>query len=159
MNRASPRPATTVGAQAIAKGDSDVDFDPRSFVSKEHPSTLVHYALLIYRDDSRWSALSAEERDRIWDDAQRVVEEAQATGQYVAGAALHGPSTATTLRRNSEQRTVMTDGPFAETKEVLAGFLLADCATLDAALKLAARVPILRFGGSVEVRPVGVRCE
>lgn len=119
----------------------------------------MHYALLIYRDDSRWSALSAEERDQIWDEAQRVVEEAHATGQYVAGAALHGPSTATTLRRNSQQRLVMTDGPFAETKEVLAGFLLVDCATLDAALKLAARVPILRYGGSVEVRPVGVRCE
>ncbi|MBL9204807.1 MAG: YciI family protein [Opitutaceae bacterium] len=118
----------------------------------------MHYALLIYRDDIRWSALSTEERDRIWDEAQRLADDTVKRGQFVAGAALHAPATATTVRMN-HQKTVVTDGPFAETKEVLAGFLLIDCPSLDDALKVAARVPVLRIGGSVEVRPVGSRCE
>ena len=81
-------------------------------------------------------------------------ESLSAAGVMVAGDALEGVETATTVsERNSE--TVLTDGPFAETKEVLAGYYLIDVPDLDAALKWAAKIPAASYG-SIEVRPVRV---
>ncbi|HJW22623.1 MAG TPA: YciI family protein [Candidatus Limnocylindrales bacterium] len=73
-------------------------------------------------------------------------------GAYKAGEALEPVSTATTIRLRDGE-TVMTDGPFAETKEALGGFYLIEAADLDAALELAAKCPGVRYG-SIEVRPV-----
>ena len=69
-----------------------------------------------------------------------------------AGEALHPSATATTVRIRDGQ-TVTTDGPFAETKEVLGGFYVVEAADLDAAIQLAAMIPGARFG-SIEVRPI-----
>jgi hypothetical protein len=77
---------------------------------------------------------------------------AQAPGM-VGGDQLHGPESATTVRVHDGE-TLTTDGPFADTKEVLGGFYLLDAPDLDGAIELAARVPAARMGGSVEVRPV-----
>ncbi|HWI74738.1 MAG TPA: YciI family protein [Baekduia sp.] len=78
----------------------------------------------------------------------------QAAGAMVAGDGLQGLDTATTVRvRDGE--TLVTDGPFAETKEMLGGYYLVDVADLDAALGWAAKIPSVGFG-SVEVRPVMV---
>lgn len=75
-------------------------------------------------------------------------------GAWIAGEGLQGTSTATTVRvRNGKTETM--DGPFAETKETLAGFYLLDCANLDDAIKYAAMIPSAQFG-SIEVRPVMV---
>ena len=75
-------------------------------------------------------------------------------GVMVAGDALEGVDTATTVRERDGE-TVLTDGPFAETKEILGGYYLIDVPDLDAALKWAARIPNVSYG-SVEVRPVMV---
>ena len=74
-------------------------------------------------------------------------------GVLVGGDALEGPDVATTVRERDGQ-TQFTDGPFAETKEFLAGYYLVDCPDLDTALDHASRLPAVGFGGSVEVRPV-----
>ena len=71
----------------------------------------------------------------------------------IGGAELHPPTTATTVRQRDGE-TLITDGPFAETKEVFGGFYLLEAADLDQALDFAARIPAVRFGGSVEVRPI-----
>jgi hypothetical protein len=74
-------------------------------------------------------------------------------GVLVGGDALEGPDVATTVRERDGQ-TQFTDGPFAETKEFLAGYYLLNCPDLDTALDHASRLPAVGFGGSVEVRPV-----
>ena len=71
----------------------------------------------------------------------------------VGGAALHPVETATTVRVHDGQMLV-TDGPFADTKEIFAGFYLLEADDLDQATELAARIPAARSGGSVEIRPV-----
>jgi hypothetical protein len=73
--------------------------------------------------------------------------------RYVGGAQLQSAETATCVRVTGG-RTLMTDGPFADTKEVLGGFALIEAANLDEAIELAARIPITRLGGVVEIRPV-----
>jgi hypothetical protein len=73
--------------------------------------------------------------------------------RVVGGAALHPVQSSTTLRAR-EGETVVTDGPFADTKEVFGGWYLVEGADLDAAVEIAGRIPALRFGGAVEVRPV-----
>jgi hypothetical protein len=71
----------------------------------------------------------------------------------VGGAALHPVETATTIRIQDEQ-VLVTDGPFADTKEIFAGFYLVEADDLDQATEIAARIPAVRLGGSVEIRPV-----
>jgi hypothetical protein len=84
-----------------------------------------------------------------WDE---FTENLQKTGAYVGGDALEAPYTATTVRERDGQ-TQFTDGPFAETKEFLAGYYLVDCPDLDTALEHASHMPNVSYG-SVEVRPI-----
>jgi hypothetical protein len=108
------------------------------------------YMLLIYGDPSEAppEAQSQEQLQRWFD----YTNELQAAGAMKAGDALQMPDTATTVRvRNGE--TLLTDGPFAETKEILGGYYLIDVEDLDTALGWAARMPNIDYG-SVEVRPV-----
>ena len=86
-----------------------------------------------------------------WVEITRLLAEA---GVLVAGDALHPPDTATTVRRR-DGRPVLTDGPYAETTELLVGYYVIDVPDLDAALAWAARMPNVRWG-SVEVRPLAV---
>jgi hypothetical protein len=72
---------------------------------------------------------------------------------YVDSAQLHGPDMATTLRQRDGE-TLTTDGPFADTKEVFGGFYVFDVDDVDVALEIAKRIPAIRLGGSVEVRPL-----
>lgn len=105
----------------------------------------MKYLCLVYLSQENWHAC---------DDAQcaRYVEEVARSGRLVAAEPLHAVDTATTVRvRNGE--TLVTDGPFAETKELLAGFYLLDARDLNEALLLAAKIPPARYG-SIEVRPV-----
>jgi hypothetical protein len=85
----------------------------------------------------------------LWDEVNDSLREA---GLLVSNAPLHPVDTATTVRVR-EGQTEITDGPFAVTKEILAGYYLLRCDDLDQALKQAARLPLARYG-SVEVRPV-----
>jgi hypothetical protein len=112
----------------------------------------VQYMLLIYGEESGWEALSDEERGRWMKDYTDYTEELRSSGAMVAGDALQPTSNATTVRvRDGEQ--LVTDGPFAETKEQLGGYYLIEAGSLDEATEWAAKLPGSRHG-SVEIRPV-----
>jgi hypothetical protein len=109
----------------------------------------MKYAVLVYTKPNSFDELEPEEREAISREYFAVREH---PGCY-DGAQLQPVETATTVRVQ-DGRTLTTDGPFADTKEVFAGYYLFDLDNLDAALEIAARVPAARMGGSVEVRPV-----
>jgi hypothetical protein len=109
----------------------------------------MQYALLIYADPGYQEALSDAEREAVRTEFVALADDARAVG----GAQLQPIETATSVRRVGG-RTLVTDGPFADTKEVLGGFYLVEAANLDEAIELAARIPAARLGGAVEVRPV-----
>ena len=112
----------------------------------------MQYMLLIYNPPGDWEALPAEQRQAISNEYFTFTNELQASGKMVAGDALQHISTATSIRvRDGEALT--TDGPFAETKEVLGGYYLIDVDTLDEALEWGAKVPGAKYG-TIEVRPV-----
>ena len=112
----------------------------------------MQYALLIYAEDGYLEALPDAEREAVHAEYHVLIDDARS----VAGARLQSVETATCVRVVGG-RTLMTDGPFADTKEVLGGFCLIEAASLDEAIELAARVPAARLGGVVEVRPVVTR--
>jgi hypothetical protein len=112
----------------------------------------VKYMLLICRDEPAWDRLSAAERQQIYADTLKLSEELTARGQYLGGSPLYPSSAATSVRVRDGKRLV-TDGPFAETREQLGGYMLIDVKDLDEAIAIAARVPLARTS-TVEVRPV-----
>ncbi|MEA2220623.1 MAG: hypothetical protein QOJ35_3249 [Solirubrobacteraceae bacterium] len=113
---------------------------------------MPQYMLLIYSPTD--SARTPEELEAEMPKWFSYTQELQESGAMVAGDALEPADTATTVRvRDGE--TVITDGPFAETKEALGGYYLVDVADLDAALAWAAKIPNVGYG-SIEVRPVVV---
>jgi hypothetical protein len=111
---------------------------------------MSQYMLLLYAPEADEAELAEREaRLPVW---RELNESLRAAGLLVSSGRLHDVPSATTVRvRNGDVE--MTDGPFAVTKEILGGYYLVDCRDLDEALKLAARVPLARYG-SVEVRPV-----
>jgi hypothetical protein len=116
----------------------------------------VNYALLIYGDDAAWVDLPDEERDALraaempqW---VSLFEELGKADPKVVGKELDGRSTAKVVRVRDGERLI-TDGPFAETKEILGGVFLADLPDLDEAIRLAALIPSAKHG-SIEIRPV-----
>jgi hypothetical protein len=109
----------------------------------------MKYALLIYTDPGSMNGMSAEEQASITAEYAEVGQDPGIRG----GEQLQPIDAATTVRVDGAQ-TLTTDGPFADTKEILAGFYLLEADDLDAAIALAARIPAARMGGSVEVRPI-----
>ena len=114
----------------------------------------MQYMLLIYDDEQLWAGMDESERGQIFQAYGSYTEDMRQKGVFVAGDALQPTSTATTVRDRNGDRLV-TDGPFAETKEQLGGYYVVDVPNLDEALKWAAKCPAAK-GGSVEVRPLGV---
>jgi hypothetical protein len=108
--------------------------------------------LLICRNEETWDALTPAERHQIYTDTVKIQEELTARGQYLAGHPLYPSSTATSVRVRDGKRLV-TDGPFAETREQLGGYMLVDVKDLDEAIAIAGRIPLARTS-TVEVRPV-----
>ncbi|MGH2949257.1 MAG: YciI family protein [Solirubrobacteraceae bacterium] len=112
----------------------------------------MRYLLLLYGDESRWTEASPENIQRTMADYAAFTREVEAAGAWVAGEGLQPTNAATTVRvRDGE--VVLSDGPFAETREQLGGFYELECADLDEAIRWASKVPAV-FAGSVEVRPV-----
>lgn len=104
-------------------------------------------------DEGRWQALPAAERDAIMKDYGEWVADLVRAGQHCATEKLAGSPAARTLRLR-DGKAVVTDGPYAETKEQFGGFHIVACRDVDEALAIAARIPTLRVGGTIEVRPV-----
>jgi hypothetical protein len=110
----------------------------------------LKYALLIYGgNDTEWETLSEDEQKAISAEYYAIA----AVPGILGGEQLAPIDTATTVRVQNGS-TLTTDGPFAETKEVLGGFYLFEADDLDTAIELASRVPAARRGGAVEVRPL-----
>jgi hypothetical protein len=109
------------------------------------------YLLQIYTSNqmSDYEALPEEEQKAITAEYMAIAQ----TPGMLGGHQLQGPETATTVRVQ-DGSTLTTDGPFAETKEVIGGYYLFEADDLDAAIELASRIPAARMGGAIEVRPV-----
>ena len=113
----------------------------------------MQYLLMIYHDEGWWAQMPEAQREKIMQESGEFRQGIVMSGHFRASARLQPTSMATTVREKSGKR-VITDGPFAETKEQLAGYLLIECQDLDEAMAIAARFPSMRFGAAVEVRPV-----
>lgn len=109
----------------------------------------MEYALLIYEKPGAYDGLSQVERQALVGEYWAL----RADPRVVAGAGLQPVATATTVRVDQGQALV-TDGPFADTKEVFGGWFVIQADDLDAAIEIALRCPAARLGGSVEIRPV-----
>jgi hypothetical protein len=112
----------------------------------------VKYMLLICRDEPSWDKLSPTERQKIYADTRELAEELTSRRQYLGGFPLHPSSSATSVRVRDGKRLV-TDGPFAETREQLGGYMIVDVKDLDEAIAVAGRIPLARTS-TVEIRPV-----
>jgi hypothetical protein len=109
----------------------------------------MKYLLLIYGDEQ---ALSETERKECYIESTQLAQDLHASGQYLAAHPLHPTSMATSVRVREGKRLV-TDGPFAETREQLGGYFLVEAKNLDEAIRIAVKIPMARKG-TVEVRPV-----
>ncbi|MEO6857862.1 MAG: YciI family protein [Solirubrobacteraceae bacterium] len=112
----------------------------------------MKYALLIYEKPGSHEALPDTERDAVYGEYFTLSDDARCVG----GAQLQPVATATTVRVEAG-RTLTTDGPFADTKEVFGGYYVFEAANLDEAIEVAGRVPAARLGGKIEVRPLAER--
>lgn len=109
----------------------------------------MKYLLLVYMNEQ---AMSDAERADCYVESGRIAEELHRQGQYLGANPLHPVATATSVRVR-DGKTVVTDGPFAETREQLGGYFLVEASDLDGAIAIAARIPPARKG-TIEVRPV-----
>jgi hypothetical protein len=109
----------------------------------------VKYMLLIYMNEN---AMNETERDQCYEDSSRLAHDLEADGQYLSANPLQPVAMASSVRVRDGKRLV-TDGPFAETREQLGGYFLIDGKDLDAAIKIAERIPAAKKG-TVEIRPV-----
>lgn len=115
----------------------------------------MQYLLLIYLPEGAApSAASDGAMATELGDYAAFTAESRRRGQFIAGEALEPTSTATSVRIRDGQ-TIVTDGPFAETKEALGGFYLLECHDLDEAIEMAAKIPAARRG-TIEIRPIWV---
>jgi hypothetical protein len=112
----------------------------------------MKYACLVYLVEREMSAMSKREADACVEESLAYDQALRRSGHLIVANALQPVETATTVRvRNGKLFT--TDGPFAETKEQLGGFLLIEARDLNDAIQVAAKIPLAR-GGSIEVRPI-----
>jgi hypothetical protein len=109
----------------------------------------MQYILLVYSAEQEWTESA---RAHCYADSAQLARDLSACRQYRGASPLHPVSTATSVRVRDGRR-VVTDGPFAETREQLGGFFLIDAPDLDAAIGVAGRIPAARVG-TIEIRPV-----
>ena len=109
----------------------------------------MKYMLLVYLEEG---ALSDTEREHCYVESAQLAQDLNSSGKYLAASPLHPVSTATSVQVRNGKRLV-TDGPFAETREQLGGYYLVDARDLDEAMSIAERIPGAKYG-TVEIRPV-----
>ncbi|KAA6457943.1 YciI family protein [Acidobacteria bacterium AB60] len=114
----------------------------------------MKYICLGYYDRNKFEAMSEDERNGMFDSCFDYDDHLRAHGNWAGGEALQGPETALTLSWKNGTVAV-TDGPYAETKEVLGGILLLEARDMNHAIQLMGQHPSLRFGNFFEVRPAG----
>jgi hypothetical protein len=109
----------------------------------------MKYMLLIYSDENTWTQ---SEMEQCYQDSSQLTHELNANGQYLGASPLHSISMATSVRVRDGKK-LLTDGPFAETREQLGGYFLIEAKDLDEAISIAERIPSARKG-TVEIRPI-----
>ncbi len=112
----------------------------------------MKYMVLIYDSEALWAGMTEQERGAMFAAYGAFQQEVEAAGVFAEGDPLQPTATATTVRVR-EGKALVTDGPFAETKEQLAGYYVLNCQNLDEALEWAAKIPSAKIG-SIEVRPI-----
>jgi hypothetical protein len=113
----------------------------------------MRFLCLGYHDESVMAAMSLAERDEFLEECVSFDNELRKTGRVIDGQSLHSAATARTIRFRGSSRST-TDGPFAETKEQLGGFLVLEADDLDHAVELMSQVPCGRLGGALEIRQI-----
>ena len=109
----------------------------------------MKYMLLVYLAED---AMSDSEREHCYVESAQLAQDLNASGKYLAASPLHPVATATSVQVRNGKRLV-TDGPFAETREALGGYYLIDARDLDEAMSIAERIPGAKYG-TIEIRPV-----
>jgi hypothetical protein len=112
----------------------------------------MKYMLMICDDEKAWAKFTDAERQQIYAEYGQFSQQLKASGHYLAGSQLQPTSAATSVRVRNGKRLV-TDGPFAETREQLGGYYLIEAKDLDEAIGIAAQIPSARLG-TIEVRPL-----
>lgn len=113
----------------------------------------MQYLLMCYFNEDVWWKIPEEQRGKIMHEYQELIQDTKKSGHHRDGAMLAPSKAATTVRKRSGKQLI-TDGPFAETKEQLGGYHLMECKDMDEAISIALRIPTLQFGGTIEVRAV-----
>ena len=131
--------------------DRDCRFAGLLFDSSVEAETM-RYLLLVHHAEDAFALIAEEQQRALREESVALANQLQRNGQYLGAAPLHPTSTATCVRLRDNRRLI-TDGPFAETREQLGGYFLVEAAGLEEALDIAARIPGARLGG-VEVRQV-----
>jgi hypothetical protein len=114
--------------------------------------STVKYILLIYQNPAAWEAVSEEERKQVMSEAGQIWQELTESGEAIGGEGL-APVSATKTVRVRDGVAAVTDGPFIEAKEQLAGYCIVDCASQERAIEIATRWPDARYW-ALEVRPL-----
>jgi hypothetical protein len=113
----------------------------------------MQYMLMCCFDETLWAKMPEVQKGQIMQEYGAFIQSIVKSGHFRASTKLHPTSMATTVREQ-HGKLITTDGPFAETKEQLGGYHLVECQDLDEAIEIARRIPTLRVGGTIEVRPV-----
>jgi hypothetical protein len=111
----------------------------------------MKYMLMCCIDETLWARIPNAERDRLMGEYGKLMHELKTSGHLLAGGKLDESAKAVTVRQR-DGKPLLTDGPFAETKEQLGGYHLIECKDRDEAVSIALRIPTLPAGGTVEVR-------
>jgi hypothetical protein len=112
----------------------------------------MKYMLLIYGEEQAWDNMPEAEMRQLMGEFRQFTQQIQSSGQHLGGSQLHRTRAATSVRVRDGKR-IVTDGPFAETREQLGGYYLIEAKDLDEAIGLAERIPSA-LHGTVEVRPL-----
>jgi hypothetical protein len=113
----------------------------------------MQYMLMCCFDEDAWDGLPDADKGKVMQEYGELIQDIGRSGRLRASVKLQPTATSTTVRERNG-RPVITDGPFAETKEQLGGYHVVECDNLDEALAIALRIPTVRLGGAVEVRPL-----
>jgi hypothetical protein len=146
----SREPRENIFAQVV-----DNSLSVRLSSTRPKEAKIMQYLLLIYDNEAAWNKMPESERNAMYKEYGEFTQSITQSKHHKAGHQLQPISTATTVRVRDKKR-VVTDGPFAETKEQLGGFYMIEAKDLDDAIAVAARIPSARFG-SIEVRPIVTR--
>jgi hypothetical protein len=113
----------------------------------------MRYVCLGFHDETAWNAIPVDQRQQLLDDTFAYEKVLRAEGRVLDSKGLQTARSAATLRFAGGKPTI-TDGPFAETKEQLGGFMLVEAHDMNHAIQLMSKIPCMRMGGTIEIRPL-----